>query len=80
MMETLQAIYGDDSKAYESLEIIKILIHKLCHIAYGAELPNKVAMNIALRILLDELPEGTIKANYSAILDAIFHVLNISHE
>ena len=83
MIETVRSIYGDGpdgDKVFENLEFIQILIQKLCHIAYGTDLPNKVAMNIALRIVIEDLPEGTIRANYSSFLDALFHVLNITHE
>lgn len=44
------------------------------------EIPNKVAMNIALQVLIRELPAGTVKQNYATALDALFHVLNISHD
>ena len=37
-------------------------------------------MNIALQILIKELPVSTIKNNQGSFLDALFHVLNISHE
>jgi hypothetical protein len=83
MIETIKSVYGtgsENEKAFENLEVIQVLIQKLCHIAYGADLPNKVAMNIALRIVIEDLPEAVIRANYSSFLDAIFHVLNISHE
>ena len=43
-------------------------------------MPNKVAMNIAIQILIKELPAITIKNNSSTFLDALFHILNISHE
>ena len=59
MIETVRSIYGDGpegDKVFENLEFIQILIQKLCHIAYGSDLPNKVAMNIALRIVIEDLP------------------------
>lgn len=84
MIRTVKSIYGPDeasiSEAFENLEFIQVLIQKLCHIAYGQDLPNKVAMNIALQILIKELPVSTIKSNQGSFLDALFHVLNISHE
>ncbi len=33
---------------YDKLEFIQILIKKICHLAYGSDLPKKVAANIAL--------------------------------
>ncbi len=84
MIRTVREIYGPDeesiTEAFDNLEFIQVLIQKLCHIAYGQDLPNKVAMNIALQILIQELPSITIKNNWSSFLDALFHVLSISHE
>ena len=50
MIRTVKQVYGEEQQeeAFESLEFIQVLIQKLCHIAYVSDLPNKVAMNIAL--------------------------------
>ncbi len=82
MFKTVKAIYPEEEheQVFESLEFIQILIHKFCHIAYGQDLPNKVAMNMALQIVIKELPALTIRNNFGSIFDAIYHVLNISHE
>jgi len=80
MVRTVKAVYGEDDQAFESLEFIPILIQRLCHIAYMQEIPNKVAMNIALQVLIRELPASIVRQNYGTFLDALFHVLNISHD
>jgi hypothetical protein len=53
----VKEIYGpDDETIFQSLEFIQILIQKICHLAYGNDLPKKVAANLALQILIQELP------------------------
>lgn len=60
MIRTVKQIYGpgeqEINEAFEKLEFVQLLIQKVCHIAYGQDQPNKVAMNIALQIIIKELP------------------------
>lgn len=45
----LTSLYGEDNyEVFNELEFLKILIQKICHLAYGQDLPKKVAANIAL--------------------------------
>lgn len=37
-------------------------------------------MNIALQIVIKELPSTTVKKNFNSFIDALFHILNISNE
>jgi transcriptional regulator of NAD metabolism len=37
-------------------------------------------MNNALQKIIQELPAATIKSNYATFLDALFHILNVSHD
>lgn len=77
----VKSIYGeDDHEIYENLEFVQILINKICHLAYGQDLPKKVAANIALQIIIKELPARTIRFHYVSFLDSLFHILNTSHE
>ena len=44
------------------------------------ELPNKVAMNLALQAIIEDLPSSYIRVHCSLIIDAVFHTMNISAE
>lgn len=83
IIRTIKAVYGEGrelDQAFESLEFVQILIQKLCHLAYGNDLPNKVAMLIAFQLIFKEMPVSVLKQNYASFLDAIIHVLNLTNE
>ena len=53
MIRMVNQIYANEGPdrigdIYDKLEFIQILIQKICHLAYGQDLPKKVAANIAL--------------------------------
>ena len=82
MIRFVREIYPPEEldQAYQNLEYIHILVKKICHVAYIMELPNKVAMNLALQAIIEDLPSSYIRVHCSLIIDAVFHTMNISAE
>ena len=54
MLRLLNELYGDEPEIFNRLEIIQLLIKKVCY--QGHELPKNLAVNIAIRILIEYLP------------------------
>eukprot|EP00347_Sterkiella_histriomuscorum_P010775 403374964 len=76
MIRMIKDFYGEeDDQIYENLEFIQYLIQKICHLAYGHDMPKKVAANRALQIIIQELPRRTIKYHWQTLVDSVFHVL-----
>jgi len=61
MLRLLTHLYADQSNAFDNLEIVPILIQKIC--SQVDELPKNLAVNIAIQILIKELPQRTLKKN-----------------
>ncbi len=81
MIRMVKDIFGDeDDEIYENLEFLQILIQKICHLSYGQDLPKKVAANIALQIIIQELPKRTIRFHWQSFMDSLFHILNTNNE
>lgn len=82
MIKFVRDIYPPEEldQAYQNLQYINILVKKICHVAYIMELPNKVAMNLAIQAIIEELPSSCIKIHCGIIMDAVFHTMNISSE
>jgi len=80
MLQLLNRLYGDRPEAFSNLEIVSILIRKVCHLAYEQDLRKKLAVTFALPPLLRELPALAIRRHSDHILDALCQILNTSPE
>jgi len=80
MLQLLNQLFGDRPEAFSSLEIVSILIRKVCHLAYEQDLRKKLAVTFALPPLLRELPVLAIRRHSDHILDALCQILNTSSE
>ena len=48
MLQLLNQLFGDRPEAFSNLEIVGILIKKVCHLAYEQDLRKKLAVTFAL--------------------------------
>jgi len=78
MLKFLNEIYDGQPEVFSKLEIVQILIQKVCHLAYGHEIPKKVAANRALHIIIEELPVEALKKHCFIFLESLFFVLGNS--
>lgn len=76
MLKLLTKLYEDQPDAFDQLEIIPILIQKIC--SQVEELPKNLAVNIAIQILIQYLPKRTMKQNCHLILKTLFNILTQS--
>lgn len=71
MLQLLNKLFGDKPEAFAGLEIVSILIKKVCHLAYEQDLRKKLAVTFALPPVLRELPTLAIRRHSEHILDAL---------
>lgn len=76
MLRMLKHLYGDIPEVFDNLEIIPLLIKKICQ--QVNDLPKTLAVNIAIKILIKELPTSTLKKNGLIILNTLFLIVNTS--
>lgn len=70
MLKLLNGIYADQPDAVDNLEIIPILIQKLC--IQSKDLNRNLAVNIAVEIIIKYLPLRALKKNCLSLLRALF--------
>ena len=56
MLQLLNDLFGDQPDVLSNLEIVGILIRKVCHLAYEQDLRKKLAVTFALPTVINELP------------------------
>ena len=71
MLQLLNKLFGNRPQIFASLEIVGILIKKICHLAYEQDLRKKLAVTFALPTIIRELPAIAIRAHSEHILDAL---------
>lgn len=62
MIRLLIKLYEDQPEALDNLEVIPLLVQKVCH--QVLDLPKNLALNKAIQILIKELPERVLKLNW----------------
>ncbi len=80
MLQLLNQLFGDRPELFSSLEIVGILIKKVCHLAYEQDLRKKLAVTFALPAVIKELPAQAIRRHSDHILAALCQILNTSSE
>jgi hypothetical protein len=80
MLKLLNQLFGDRPEAFSRLEIVGILIRKVCHLAYEQDLRKKLAVTFALPPVIRELPVLAICRHSGHILDALCQIMNTSPE
>ena len=80
MLKLLNQLFGERLELFSSLEIVGILIKKVCHLAYEQDLRKKLAVTFALPTVIRELPAQAIRRHSDHILDALCQILNTSSE
>jgi hypothetical protein len=80
MLQLLNQLFGDRPEVFANLEIVGILIKKICHLAYEQDLRKKLAVTFALPTVIRELPTLAIRTHSDHILDALCQILNTSSE
>ena len=78
MIRFLKKLYGDAPEIFNRLEIISILIKRICN--QVQELPKNLAINIAIRILVKELPDYAVRQHADILLNTLFLILNQSSD
>jgi len=56
MLKLLNQLFGDTPEVLSNLEIVGILIKKICHLAYEPDIRKKLALTFALLTVIRELP------------------------
>jgi len=59
-----------------NLEIVGILIKKICHLAYEPDIRKKLALTFALPTVIRELPALAIKRHSEHILGSLSQILH----
>ena len=71
MLQLLNDLFGDQPDVLSNLEIVGILIRKVCHLAYEQDLRKKLAVTFALPTVINELPIQAIRLHSEHILEAL---------
>ena len=78
MIRFLRKLYGDAPAIFNSLEIVSILIKRICN---QVQEPRKnLAINIAIRILITELPNEAVVRHSETLMGRLFLILNQSSD
>ena len=56
MLKLLNQLFGDTPEILSNLEIVGILIKKICHLAFEPDIRKKLALTFALPRVIRELP------------------------
>ena len=56
MLKLLNQLFGDTPEVLSNLEIVGILIKKICHLAYEPDIRKRLAVTFALPTVIRELP------------------------
>ena len=59
MIRFLKQLYGDSPDIFNRLEIVSILIKRICN--QVQELPKNLAINISIKLLVQELPDYAVR-------------------
>ena len=76
MLKLLNQLFGDTPEVLSNLEIVGILIKKICHLAYEPDIRKKLALTFALPTVIRELPALAIIRHSEHILDSLSQILH----
>lgn len=77
LLEFLGQLYHGKEEKLAGLEIIQILMDKLCQHSSSADVQKKIAASIALRIVFDLLPKQTLEAHASKLVKKLLFKLEL---
>ena len=78
LIRFLRKLYGDAPEIFNNLEIVEILIKRICN---QVQEPRKnLAINIAIRILIKELPNYAVEKHSETLMGRLFLILNQSSD
>ena len=78
LIRFLTKLYGDSPDIFNNLEIVSILIKRICN---QVQEPRKnIAINIAIRILIKELPNYAVNQHSETLMGRLFLILTQSSE
>ena len=80
MLKLLNTLFGDRPDVLSNLEIVGILIKKVCHLAYEQDLRKKLAATFALPAVIRELPAQAIRRHSEHMLEALSQILHAGPE
>jgi len=69
--QLLNKLFGDRPEIFSELEIVEILIKRVCHLAYEQDLRKKLAVTFSLPTVLKELPIIAVRRHSVHIFDAL---------
>jgi len=78
MLNILKQLYGDQEEVFDNLEIVQLLIKKICN--QVDELAKNLAVNIAIKILIKHLPLRTVKKNAHLLVSTLFKIMQQSND
>jgi hypothetical protein len=78
MLSLMKQLYGDQEEVFDNLEIVQLLIKKIC--CQVDELAKNLAVNIAIKILIKHLPARTVKKNAHTLVNTLFKILQQSND
>jgi hypothetical protein len=78
MLRFLSQLYGDTANVFNSLEIISILVKRICNQVY--EMGRNLAINIAVRILIQELPNYAVRQHSETLMNTLFLIISQSKD
>ena len=78
LIRFLRKLYGDAPEIFNKLEVVSILIKRICN---QVQEPRKnLAINIAIRILIEELPNYAVVRHSETLMNRLFLILNQSSD
>jgi hypothetical protein len=76
----LVKLFEGRPEVLSNLEIVSILIKRICHISYDQDLRKKLAITFALPTVLNHFPLQAISMHAEKILEALCHNINSNYE
>ena len=73
MINLIKQLYTNNEEALDNLEIIQLLIKKICN--QVDDLAKNLAVNIAIRIMIKNLPLRTVKKNAHILAHTLFKII-----
>lgn len=80
LLEYLSKLYEGEEEKLAELEIVQILMEKLCQHSSSADVQKKIAASIALRIVFDLLPKKTLEIHAERIVKKLMFKLALQNE
>ena len=70
MIRFLVKLFGDKPQVFNGLEIISILVKRICNMIQ--ELGRNLALNIVVRILIKELSNFAVRQHSETLMNTLF--------